>query len=285
MKNGGNLDRVDEVGDTLLTVAVRDNLPLPMTLLLDRGANPNALNGEGCAPLHIAAQFGRVKEAQLLLETGASIEEKDSDLGLTALGFATKFGQIDLAQFLIDQGSNPHHISCWGCSLLFFAFGTLRHSETPPENSYKVAKLLIQHGVDVNIRCDAGLTALGIAVRESDLDDAMMLLDSGAYSSTPDDLKSLYKLASTEEMKSLLKVHGAKGCFIATAVCDPSDPCLVVLRRFRDERLHVSSCGNFVVKIYYRLSPPLARWLSRHDSARTTVRERLVRPFARWVER
>lgn len=50
------------------------------------------------------------------------------------------------------------------------------------------------------------------------------------------------------------------GCYIATAVYGSYDAAPVVtLRRFRDERLALSAAGRALIRVYYTLSPPLAR--------------------------
>ncbi|MGX8852243.1 CFI-box-CTERM domain-containing protein [Amedibacillus sp. YH-ame10] len=55
-----------------------------------------------------------------------------------------------------------------------------------------------------------------------------------------------------------------EGCYIATAVYGDYDAHpVIVLRRFRDNILQKHSLGRLFVKIYYRLSPPLAEKL--HD--------------------
>ena len=79
--------------------------------------------------------------------------------------------------------------------------------------------------------------------------------------------------------------NGGGGCFIATAACgSPMVPEVRVLRTFRDERLSTSAAGRGLVRSYYLVSPPFARWLTTHPRAQLLVREWLVRPLARWLE-
>jgi hypothetical protein len=44
------------------------------------------------------------------------------------------------------------------------------------------------------------------------------------------------------------------------------------LREFRDNVLMRSAPGRMLVSLYYRLSPPLAEFISRHETARNIVR-------------
>jgi hypothetical protein len=62
-------------------------------------------------------------------------------------------------------------------------------------------------------------------------------------------------------------------CFIATAAFgSTSAPYVKLLREFRDAKLLTNRGGQWFVDQYYRHSPPLARWLSKHDLARAMVR-------------
>lgn len=56
----------------------------------------------------------------------------------------------------------------------------------------------------------------------------------------------------------------SKGCFIATAVYgDFNAPEVIALRRWRDQVLLCTPSGRAMIVLYYRLSPPIARYLER----------------------
>jgi hypothetical protein len=62
-------------------------------------------------------------------------------------------------------------------------------------------------------------------------------------------------------------------CFVATAAYgSPLHEDLDVFRRFRDETLLTSPLGRRGVELYYRTSPGLAGFISRHESLRDLVR-------------
>lgn len=66
---------------------------------------------------------------------------------------------------------------------------------------------------------------------------------------------------------------GGGGCFIATAAYGSYlDPHVMVLRTFRDRYLSTNAPGRFFVEFYYRHSPPLADYISRHEGIRNIVR-------------
>jgi hypothetical protein len=70
------------------------------------------------------------------------------------------------------------------------------------------------------------------------------------------------------------------GCFIATAAYgSPLASEVVILSRFRDDRLVKSRLGSYFVEIYYRLSPSLASLISRSKFLKRTVRKLLLAPL------
>jgi len=74
------------------------------------------------------------------------------------------------------------------------------------------------------------------------------------------------------------------GCFIATAAYgSETAEQLDVLREFRDGVLLESAAGSQFVTLYYRLSPPMADFISGSGFLTTLVRELLVGPVVRVV--
>ncbi len=66
---------------------------------------------------------------------------------------------------------------------------------------------------------------------------------------------------------------GGGGCFIATAAYGSYlDPHVVVLRVFRDRRLAGNAAGRKMIALYYAWSPPAARFIARHETARAVTR-------------
>lgn len=78
--------------------------------------------------------------------------------------------------------------------------------------------------------------------------------------------------------------YGKSKCFIATAAYGtPHAQEIDLLRSFRDDVLLQSIFGTLFVRVYYRLSPPIAEWISRKDWRQKLVRKTVIDPLLRLV--
>jgi len=66
-------------------------------------------------------------------------------------------------------------------------------------------------------------------------------------------------------------------CFIATAAYGtPMAVEIEILREFRDEYLLTNPLGQALVDFYYKVSPPIAKFITEHPSLKPIVRAGLV---------
>ncbi|NEW61756.1 hypothetical protein GSY74_10705, partial [Sulfurovum sp. bin170] len=62
----------------------------------------------------------------------------------------------------------------------------------------------------------------------------------------------------------------------------PTAPKVIALKEFRDQKLLTNLLGERFVQFYYRNSPPIANFLSRHKFLSEVVRVGFVEPLV-WV--
>lgn len=66
---------------------------------------------------------------------------------------------------------------------------------------------------------------------------------------------------------------GGGGCFIATAAYGSYlDPHVKVLRYFKENYLLTNPIGRGFIALYYKVSPPIADYISRHETLRFAAR-------------
>ena len=94
--------------------------PLRMGLL--DGMDVNGRAHDGWTALHLAAFFGHVDAARILLEAGADIHAISANsLRNTPLHAATAGKHADVALFLLENGADPHAVDAGGYTPLRIA--------------------------------------------------------------------------------------------------------------------------------------------------------------------
>ena len=101
LKHGVRLDGTDLPTSTFLQEAVRANKDELVTLMLDRGANPNGQNNQ---PLLEAVRTNNVPMVQLLIEKGANPNGQTNQPLLEAV----RANNLAMVQLLIEKGANPN---------------------------------------------------------------------------------------------------------------------------------------------------------------------------------
>jgi ankyrin repeat protein len=82
----------------------------------------NALAYDGWTPLHLAAFFGHLEAAKLLLESGADVRTVSHNaMKNTPLHAATAGRHADVALLLLEQGANPTTVDAGGYTPLQIA--------------------------------------------------------------------------------------------------------------------------------------------------------------------
>ena len=108
------------IGEPLLNIATGLGHTQIVNILVDYGADVNAVDYMDNTALTLAAANGNKAVIETLVAAGADIDHQNI-LGATAIMSAAKNGHTDLAQFLAEQGANPEIRSYSGYNVSQYA--------------------------------------------------------------------------------------------------------------------------------------------------------------------
>ncbi len=129
--------------------------------LLEKGADPDARDGDGMTPLmHAVKDDKKAYIVKKLIEHGADVNAKDA-IGRTPLKFAVFEGAIKIVRILIKNGADVKSRDDDGWTPLMLA---------AKQGEVDIALILIEHGADVNAKDRLGRSVLNHALTENIVD-------------------------------------------------------------------------------------------------------------------
>lgn len=163
LDTGVNPDMPDTTGlvgvDYLTPLMQASNCGYPdiCKLLIDRGANVNAMNKKGWTPLMFATKkkinsFGIIR---MKTYAGAYADPKD---------------KVEIAKLLLNKGAHANTVTKLGTPLL----------SAVQQNFSKMVKLLVDRGADVNLQNESGTTPLKQACFNESFEIAKYLVENNA---------------------------------------------------------------------------------------------------------
>jgi ankyrin repeat protein len=141
-------------------------------------------------PLAEAAKNGNAEVVQLLLERGASVNQRDPRYASTALIAAVNGAQPAVVTLLVDAGADVNQGDRRGQTPLIRAIegpGTKQDSEEARNLWLPIARFLVGRGANVNQAMEGGRSPLMSAVNENWPAMIRFLLDAGADARHVDD--------------------------------------------------------------------------------------------------
>ncbi|XP_068930485.1 2-5A-dependent ribonuclease [Petaurus breviceps papuanus] len=215
LERGVDVNVQVEGGWTPMHNAVQEGNKDIVQLLLDKGADPHVKKENGATPFIVAGIVGNVELLELLLSKGADINECDNH-GFTAFMEAAFYGQVNALEFLYEKGAQVNlgrqtseeqkklckggktalmdaaqrgHVNAlkillekmqaevnardnMGRNALIHSFLYCKNKKVK-----EVILLLLQYGIDVNVRGEKGKTPLILAVEKEDVELVQMILE------------------------------------------------------------------------------------------------------------
>ncbi|XP_019119465.1 ankyrin repeat domain-containing protein 50 isoform X1 [Larimichthys crocea] len=159
-------------GHSSLSAALLEGHAEVAELLMRRGADTDVRDAEGRPLLYLLVLEGGLEMATLLIEKGGvPMESRDSE-GRTALHVASWQGSVEMVDLLLKHGANPNAQDTEGRPPVHSVAWT-GHAEVGHH-------LLGANGVNIDLACHQGATALSIAAQVGHANIVAMLLERGA---------------------------------------------------------------------------------------------------------
>ena len=152
LSKGISPNTIDINGNPMLVLAIKDRSYGVIDVLLSaKGTDVDLSNKNGETPLMMAAINGDLPLVQtLVLKNRAQLDH----ISWTPLHYACAKGHLDVAQFLLANGAIVDSLSLGGTTPLMMAVQS--------GNEYLV-KLLLDKGANLQLRNEAGFSAIDIA--------------------------------------------------------------------------------------------------------------------------
>jgi ankyrin repeat protein len=178
-------------------------------LLLDAGADSNALDPAGETPLMTAVKTGDLASVKLLLDRGAKVDTADATYQQTALMIAVRQGHSSVVRLLVERGGavnaqtrtgptpawvRPNSVAGFGFgkgiirgglpadrgSRYFIPGGLSPLLYASRDGRLESARILATAGADLEQADPNGITPLLMAISNNHADVAQFLIDRGA---------------------------------------------------------------------------------------------------------
>jgi ankyrin repeat protein len=157
LEKGANPNFVTNNSETALHIVCDNKMPLEtIKILLEHGANPNIQDIDGNTPLRVVNHYGNMdqEKVKLLVEFGADLNIKGY-LGKTPLIYICQYGTyIEPIKLYIDVGADPNIKDDKGKTALMYACR---------KKSQELINLLLQCGADPMIADYKGRTVSNYA--------------------------------------------------------------------------------------------------------------------------
>ena len=169
LKRGVDVNTVDREGNSLLTQAVKRDLPEAVDYLMAHRARLNPRNKHGETAVSIAAYTGKLAYVKKLVEAGAEVNY----YGWPPLAYAAYNGHLDIVDYLIKRGAEVNAKTGNGSTALFFAsrFGHI-----------DVVHLLLKNQADPTVENENRETAVDWALKSANTDIEAILREAGGRS-------------------------------------------------------------------------------------------------------
>lgn len=185
VKKGADINALDPQGYAPVHTAARKRHPELISLFADLKADLNLPDADGMTPLQHAVMRNHVPTVKMLLERGADIEKPNKE-GYSPLALALAELKFEVAKVLLDAGA---HIDTTAGPEALTPLMIAASQVSPGEGAIflpgstrpiDLARELMQKGANVNAQSKSGVTPLMIAAARNVAPMIGLLVQSGA---------------------------------------------------------------------------------------------------------
>lgn len=160
----------DGIGNTPLHYAAEWQLDSAVSVLLEKGANPNVQNSNGETPLFNAVKTDSTSTLRILIQSGCNKEIRDF-LGNTALHACVRYDAKNSAVILISSGIDVNAQNISGKTALH---------EASRAGKIPMVTLLLDNGANINSTDATGKTVLIDSIQSNNVELVKLLISKGA---------------------------------------------------------------------------------------------------------
>jgi ankyrin repeat protein len=195
----------ERLGRTPLSLAAARGHEQVVMLLLESGAELDDEDSEGTTPLSLAIANGHEAVVKLLLEKGAKLDYKDSD-GKMPLLLAAANGHEAVVKLLLESGAELDDEDSEGTTPLSLAAANGHEG---------IVKLLLEKGAKLDSEDSDGKTPLSLAAAKGHEAVVKLLLEKGAEVDSKDsDGQTPLSMAAAEGHKAVVELLLEKGAYL-----------------------------------------------------------------------
>lgn len=171
---GADINAVNANGESAVFSATKGNCPPIINLLVAKGAdidsrNVTARDNMGNTPVHSAVKWNSKEAAKKLLSFGVDVNAQNLN-GKTALSEACKSGKKDMALMLIEKGANVNATDNQGRTVLMDAVQS---------QNTEIVEMLLSHSANVNVQDLEGRSAYHEAAESKKLSLINIIRNAG----------------------------------------------------------------------------------------------------------
>jgi len=209
INNGANLEQPVCEGMTVLMIAAERSSFETVKLLVEKGANVNAVNTYIRETSYI--KNGDFDDKRFNFGYNAGTAYENIGMNRTVLMYALNNKDLKVVKFLLDKGADITVRDMYGEDILFYAVA---------KNNPRITELLIDRGANVNVKDNKGRTPLMYAIMQKRTQDyynygiITFLIEKGANVNETDNdgntALTYAKKYSAHDVIKILSDNGAK---------------------------------------------------------------------------